>query len=186
MKYKKIVFLLFIVFTVFSLSSCEKFFNDDNDYKRVVLLYMAANNNLSGYAQDNIDALKSGFLPGEDDKDIMLVYKHLSGSLPELVRLYKDINGNTVEDKVAVYEDRNSASGEVLKEVLNKIKSIFPANGYGLILWSHSTGWLPQGYYNSNKGNGNNVFMEDPYADIVKSFGEDRGTEMESTELRDA
>lgn len=182
MKYIKIKYLLIVVLAVLSLSSCEKFFTDD--YNKVVLIYLAANNNLSGYAEDNIEAVKSGFLPSEDDKNIILVYKHLSGSTPELVRIFRDAQGNAVEDVVAVYEDQNSATGTVLKGVLNKIKTIFPAREYGLILWSHATGWLPEGYYNSTKGLG--VYMEDPYAHIVKSFAEDRGTEMEITELRDA
>lgn len=165
------------------LSSCEKI-GIGEEYNRVVLLYLAANNNLSGYAEDNIDALKEGYLPGEKDLDIMLVYKHLSGSNPELIRLYRDAAGKAVEDVVAVYEDQNSATPAVLKGVLNKMKSIFPADDYGLILWSHATGWLPEGYYSQTKTPG--VFFEDPYADIVKTFGEDRGTEMEVTELRDA
>jgi len=165
------------------LSSCEKF-GIGEDYKRVVLLYLAANNNLSGYANDNINALKAGYLPGEKDLDIMLVYKHLSGSNPELIRLYRDASGKAVEDIVAVYQDQNSATPLVLRSVLNKMKSIFPADDYGLILWSHATGWLPEGYYSKTKTPG--VFFTDPYADIVKSFGEDRGTEMEITELKDA
>jgi len=183
MKYIKKPFLLFIILAGFLLSSCEKFLDRD-DYRKVVVLYLAANNNLSGYAQDNIDALKQGYLPGEDDKDIMLVYKHLSGSAPELVRLFKDATGKVVEDVVSAYPDQNSATTDVMRGVLNKIKTIFPAREYGLILWSHATGWLPQGYYSSTKGLG--VYMEDPYAHIVKSFAEDRGTEMEITELREA
>jgi len=114
----------------------------------------------------------------------MLVYKHLSGSNPELIRLYRDASGKAVEDIVAVYQDQNSATPLVLRSVLNKMKSIFPADDYGLILWSHATGWLPEGYYSKTKTPG--VFFTDPYADIVKSFGEDRGTEMEITELKDA
>lgn len=181
--FKGILPVTFIFIASLFISSCEKF-GIGEEYNRVVLLYLAANNNLSGYAEDNIDALKAGYLPGEQDLDILLVYKHLSGSNPELIRLYRDGAGKAIEDIVAVYQDQNSATPEVLRGVLNKMKSIFPADDYGLILWSHATGWLPEGYYSRTKSPG--VFTEDPYADIVKSFGEDRGVEMEITELRNA
>lgn len=181
--FKGILPVTFIFIASLFISSCEKF-GIGEEYNRVVLLYLAANNNLSGYAKDNIDALKAGYLPGEQDLDILLVYKHLSGSNPELIRLYRDGAGKAIEDIVAVYQDQNSATPEVLRGVLNKMKSIFPADDYGLILWSHATGWLPEGYYSRTKSPG--VFTEDPYADIVKSFGEDRGVEMEITELRNA
>lgn len=174
---------LTLIFFATLFTSCEKF-GIGEDYNRVVLLYLAANNNLSGYAEDNIDALKAGYLPGENELDIMLVYRHLSGSNPELIRLYRDASGKAVEDIVAVYQDQNSATPLVLRSVLNKMKSIFPADDYGLILWSHATGWLPEGYYSRTKSA--NALFEDPYADIVKSFGEDRGTEMEITDLKNA
>ncbi len=183
MKHSRSPFLLFIILASLLFSSCEKFPNKDN-YGKVVLVYLAANNNLSGYAEDNIAALKKGYLPDEDDKDIVLVYKHLLGLNPQLVRVFKNASGKVIEDVVSSCPDQNSATPEVLKGILNKIKTIFPAKEYGLILWSHATGWLPQGYYNTTKGLG--VYMEDPYAGIVKSFAEDRGTEMEVTKLREA
>ncbi len=161
--------------------SCEKI-GIGNKYDKVVLLYLAANNNLSSYALDNMVALKEGFLPSVNDESILLVYKHISGHKPELVRLFKDQNGVPVEDLVAVYEDHNSASPEVLKGVLNKMKAIFPADEFGLILWSHATGWLPEGVYGTSKAPG--APFTDPYASIVKSFGEDRGEEMEISELK--
>ncbi len=161
--------------------SCERNPSGKGDYKRVVLLYMAANNNLSSFAEYNISELKAGFIPDEESKDILLVYVHLSGRNPKLVRLFKNSDDIVVEDVVAAYDDQNSANGDVLKAVLNKIKTIFPSKEYGLILWSHATGWLPQGYYNSTF---QGTYFEDPYKDLVKSFGEDRGVEMEIKELK--
>ena len=175
--------LLTVLMTAIMLiaGSCEKI-GIGNKYDKVVLLYLAANNNLSSYALDNMVALKEGFLPSVNDKSILLVYKHISGHKPELVRLFKDHNGVPVEDLVAVYEDHNSASPEVLKGVLNKMKAIFPADEFGLILWSHATGWLPEGVYGASKAPG--APFADPYASIVKSFGEDRGEELEISELK--
>lgn len=180
-KYISIVFVLGL-FTI--LSSCIKNNTDDPEYRRVVVLYLAANNNLSSYASNNIVSLKEGYLPGEDSKDIVLIYSHLSGSNPKLLRLYKDDSGKVQEDVVANFDSQNSATPQVLENLLNKVKIIFPAEEYGLILWSHASGWLPQGYYSSPTGF--NAYMPDPYAGIVKSFGEDSGIEMEITDLKDA
>lgn len=184
MKVREGFFTMILIAAVVLISgSCEKI-GIRNKYDKVVLLYLAANNNLSSYALDNVIALKEGFLPSVNDESILLVYKHISGHKPELVRLFKDQNGVAVEDVVAVYEDHNSATPEILKGVLNKMKAIFPADEYGLILWSHATGWLPKGLYGSSKAPG--APFTDPYASIVKSFGEDRGVEMEITELKQA
>ncbi|OFY38662.1 MAG: hypothetical protein A2X18_08255 [Bacteroidetes bacterium GWF2_40_14] len=166
------------------IASCSKDNDGNPEFRRVVILYFAANNNLSSYAASNIENLKQGFLPEEESRNILLVYSHLSGSLPKLLRLYKDEAGKIHEDVVANYESQNSATPEVLKDMLNKVKIIFPADEYGLVLWSHGTGWLPKGYY-GNPG-GFKIFMNDPYQDMVKSFAEDNGEEMEITELKAA
>jgi hypothetical protein len=182
---RKVVKLpLVVLFLAFSLlTSCEKGLFDDDGYRKVVILYMAANNNLSTFAEENISDMKDGFVPSETSRDILLVYKHISGEDPRLVRIFCDGTGVVQEDVVAVYEDQNSADGEVLESVLNKVKAIFPAREYGLILWSHATGWLPEGYYTSPAAG---AFYEDPYSGLVKSFGEDRGQEMEVKELKNS
>ncbi|MFA6770068.1 MAG: clostripain-related cysteine peptidase [Bacteroidales bacterium] len=180
---RKINFVFLALITFFLFNSCEKNSSKKPEFNRVVVLYMAANNNLSSFAEHNFDALKEGFVPVEKSKDILIVYKHFKDENPKLVRLFKNSAGDIIEDIVATYEDQNSANGDVLKAVLNKINKIFPSKEHGLILWSHATGWLPQGYYNSTY---NQTFFEDPYKDLVKSFGEDRGVEMELKELKAA
>ncbi|PKO99996.1 MAG: hypothetical protein CVU13_00370 [Bacteroidetes bacterium HGW-Bacteroidetes-8] len=174
--------LIFAISTLFI--SCEKNPFGGAEFRRVVILYMAANNNLSSFAEHNISTIKDGFVPDKQSKDILVVYVHLPNKDPKLVRVYKESDGVVMEDVVAAYTDQNSANGDVLKAVLNKIKVIFPAKEYGLILWSHATGWLPQGYFNTSVTQG--AYYEDPYKDIVKSFGEDRGVEMEVKELKGA
>lgn len=168
---------------VIPLSSCEKSDVKEPDLDRVILLYMAANNNLSSYAEYNLSALTQGYIPSDESRQILLVYQHLEGKSPKLVRMFKETDGTIKEEVVAQYDDHNSATGDVLRVVLGKIKAVFPSKEYGLILWSHATGWLPQGYYNSVQ---HAAFFEDPFKEIVKSFGEDRGIEMEIKELKDA
>jgi len=180
-KYFRITFFLGLFIILFS---CIKDNSDIPQYRRVVVLYLAANNNLSSYASNNIVSLKEGYLPQEDSRDITLVYSHLSGSNPKLLRLYKDGSGKVMEDVVANFEAQNSVTPEVFKNLLRKVNVIFPAEEYGVILWSHGSGWLPEGYYSNPTGF--NAYQPDPYSGMVKSFGEENGIEMDITELRDA
>lgn len=55
-------------------------------------------------------------------------------------------------------------------------------------MWSHATGWLPEGFYSKpveSKGDMLQAMAveEDPYAHLVKSFGEDSGEEMDIIEM---
>jgi len=180
---RKINYLFLTVVCLFVFCSCEKHPSGTPEFNRVVVLYMAANNNLSSFAEHNFEALNDGFIPDENSKDILIIYQHFDGNNPKLLRLFKNSEGDVKEDLVADYENQNSATSDVLKSVLNKINKIFPAKEYGLILWSHATGWLPQGYYNASF---NQTLFEDPYQGLVKSFGEDNGVEMELKDLKSA
>jgi len=51
-----------------------------------------------------------------------------------------------------------------MKQVLNDIIQMYPAQEYGLILWSHGTSWLPAG-------------------SSLRSFGEDSGEQMNIPDL---
>jgi len=73
------------------------------------------------------------------------------------------------------------------------MQELFPANDYGLILWSHATGWLPKGEFSKYQPYG------DKYTSLlnarqlnafdlprVKSFGDNRGNVMEIDALAEA
>lgn len=174
----------FTILALLILHSCSKNDTPDSGYDRVVVIYFAANNNLSSYAETNIKSLSGGYLPDEESDDILLVYSHTEKNLPVLLRMYKDKSGSVKQDVVANYTEQNSTTPQVLESVLNKIKVIFPAKEYGLVLWSHGTGWLPEDYYENSSQYG--VQFPDPYANIVKSFGYEGGVEMDIKDLSNA
>src|SRR5690606_30603257 len=47
--------------------------------------------------------------------------------------------------EVKTYPEQNSATAETFQTVLNDVEALTPADSYGLILFSHATGWLPTG-----------------------------------------
>lgn len=134
--------------------------------KRTVLVYMAADNNLNRYAHRNIDDMQKAAISNEYN---LLVYIDIPNSNPNLLKIRK---GKI--DTVKRYSFQNSASKQVLKSVIDDAFSLFPAESYGLILWSHGTGWLPEGAYERIKETN------------VRSFGKDRNKEMEIADLAEA
>ncbi|MBQ9185327.1 MAG: hypothetical protein IJ151_05600 [Bacteroidales bacterium] len=148
------------------LASCGKSNNpsEDSTNRRVMILYSAGFNSLHSDLQKNINELKTGWLPTKKNgQDVVLVVsKPMNGSYsaqtsPLLLRLYK--SGNTVvTDTIKVYSNgRKLVDAESFKSILQDIKSLYPAEGYGMIFSSHATGWLPEGYYS------NPDYYEDSY-----------------------
>ena len=142
------------------LTSCHK---DDEPqttpYRRTVLVYLAADNNLSSFALEDLAEMKEGMAQVSDGMLHLLVYID-TGSSPRLVELKKQ-NGQVVEDVVRTYDDRNSVGVDETREVFADVFSNpdFLAEGYGLIYWSHADGWIPYGqastrWVGQDKGDG--------------------------------
>lgn len=136
------------------------------EQQKSLLVYMVANNNLSSFASNNISSMMQGYLPTDDN---LLVYVHSTVGNPLLLRLYKDERGATVQDTVYRFPPRNSADPKSLTSALKVCRTMYPADEYGLILWSHGSGWLPTGYYGK-----------------TRSFGQDGTAEMDIIELAKA
>ena len=108
---------------------------------KTVLLYMVANNNLSHDAENSISRLQNGYVPAEEGN--LLVYKHCAGMDPVLLHIKKGEEGTVVADTAYRFPPRVSATKSALTQALNVTQALFPADSYGLILWSHGTGWIP-------------------------------------------
>ena len=108
---------------------------------KTVLLYMVANNNLSNDAENSISRLQNGYIPAEEGN--LLVYKHCAGMDPVLLHIKKGEEGTVVADTAYRFPPRVSATKSALTQALNVTQALFPADSYGLILWSHGTGWIP-------------------------------------------
>jgi hypothetical protein len=151
----------FVIIVFFLLSvSCSK---DDIPIiipaDRTIIAYMAADNNLSVDALDDIEEMKQVFSEMEAN---LVVFIDPVGKAPYILEIARDTAIN-----VRTYPEFNSVDATQIRQVLNDIISMYPAESYGLILWSHGTSWLPA-----------NV--------PLKSFGQDEGKQINIPELTEA
>ena len=102
-----------------------------------VLVYMAADNNLSHYTGINLNQMRavSGSFPKRAN---LVVYVDRKDALPVLIKVT-----DKSLDTVRVYQEMNSADASTLSMVIDDVKTGFKAKSYGLLLWSHGMGWIP-------------------------------------------
>ena len=168
--------------------------------RKVMLLYEAGFNSLSGDISANIETLKDGYLPGGGQRDdVLLILSHVTkvrrnytqDTSPVLIRMYEH-HGETVMDTLETWPEGTSlANAKMVTEVLNLVRERFPAAGYGVVFSSHATGWLPEGYYNNPKPyEGNDRSSTGRYSGAPRrnTFGQEyfeAGKMVEEIELHD-
>ncbi len=130
----------------------------DVPVKRTIIVYMAADNDLSGDADADIEEMKKGF---SEKGTNLIVFIDPVGATPYILKI-KPNGGQVIKN----YPEFNSADASQMRQVLNDIIGMYPAESYGLILWSHGTSWLPAG-------------------SKLKSFGDDNGKQTDIPALVD-
>ena len=93
----------------------------------------------------------------------LLIYTDKQNEAPQLFQL--KLEADTIRQIVLETYDsnQNSASTETLTQIIDKVQKEYPADSYGLVLWSHGTGWLPSDIYSYLRSfgqDGKNNFME--------------------------
>ncbi len=109
--------------------------------RRTVVMYVNAQNSL-GYDQynrgDSTEIMAgSQFM---NVRDQLLLYVD-DAEKPRVYRIYKGCKEPQLVRRYA--SDVNSSSAGVLKELLEWVKGTYPSESYGLVMWSHSDGWVP-------------------------------------------
>lgn len=160
------LFLLLLAFPL--LAACSDDHADDVPQpgsvkgRRTVILYMAAENSLGidGYLRsDSTEVMKGRIWLANEDRLLVFIDDE-KGS-----RLYRVTKQNNTPTLVHRWSRKlNAADSETLREVCQITKEQFPAEEYGLVCWSHATGWIPP-----TSASTQNV--------PLKSFGLDRGNE---------
>ncbi|SEG14154.1 clostripain-related cysteine peptidase [Parabacteroides chinchillae] len=139
MKYNVLCFLL-----SFAMVFCSCSRDDEPVNKaRTVLVYMVAQNSLSGFASKDYEEMKQGMQEVDPASCNLLVYID-DNFAPRLLHLTKDKKGQVVEEVVKEFGEQNSLDISVMKGLLSDAFQRYPAESYGLVLWSHGEGWLPK------------------------------------------
>lgn len=137
----KLIWGAFIVSTLMMNASCIEISRgggDDDDFiSRTVLVYMAADNNLSVNADANIYSMKSS-MKSVDERMNLLALVDKRGSTPSLLHItYSKI------DTIKSYKDIDCTDPDVLREIIDYVVQNYKTDSYGLLMWSHGTGWIP-------------------------------------------
>lgn len=145
--------LLFTLLAALAAQSCKNHTPPDKMLGRTVILYINADNNLYNRT---IDGLRYGALEDINEMEMgwrnetqneLLVYIN-GGTSRETVmyRIRHDEDMTTIKSPVIhKFPASDASKPETLSEVIALAREISPTQSYGLILWSHATGWVPKG-----------------------------------------
>jgi hypothetical protein len=113
--------------------------------KRNILFYVAADEKLTNNdAPEKIRQICAGWGPYKGEM-IIYIDRQNTGAYLLRVNETKNDSGRYGLDTLENYGPENSADPEVLKRVINKTVQDYPADSYGMIFFSHASGWLPEG-----------------------------------------
>lgn len=143
MKFK--IIIIIILFTSL-LNSC----NEDNsngteenkEETRTILAYFVADNSLNDYVQTDINELIKGYSNIYDTKRNNLLIYLDNYKTPYLLHITKN-NGKIATDTIESYNEQNSLDPDIMSGIINKALNAYQADSYGLVLWSHGSGWTP-------------------------------------------
>lgn len=133
----------------------------EKENRRTILVYMVAANSLGdlGYDEADLGEMARAAREGQTAGGRLLVYRaarETSAGAPKLIEVTPD---GTLEILKEYDTGLYSVDPARMKEVIDDAMQTAPAEGYGLVLWSHANGWL-----GAPEGAGNRY----------KAFGEDR------------
>nr|WP_321522811.1 clostripain-related cysteine peptidase [uncultured Macellibacteroides sp.] len=166
-KFQRIITGLLFCFPLFW--GCTNDVPDPVAPTRTVLIYMAADNSLSSYSYKNIESIVQGTTKAALNGGNLVVYVDAADAAPQLLQIKVKSDGSIQKLAIKDYAEQNSADPLVMRSIFDEVRTSFPADSYGLVLWSHGTAWLP---YNVQP--------------MLRSFGQDESNWMEIDELAEA
>ena len=169
-----LIYIVCVLSLAFIFGSCEETPDEPKvveECRRTVLIYQVANNNLgsAGYNEQDITEMRNGAAAGKIPADGRLLVDNAKPSASPLLLEIKD-NG---VDTLKIYSNEVlSVSSKRMYEVFNDVERFAPSKEFGLVLWSHGSGWLQDG-------------IDDNAAPAIStlSFGSEKGNTMNITTL---
>lgn len=169
---KKLFAISLSLLSFFLVSSCHDEPDDPTPKraKRTVLIYAVASNNLETYLIEDRDEMfrAADAIEGLGSDVRVLLYSVASQSAEEatLAELTKNVYSSQWYFRTIQTYDRNTFSTDPvrMKEVFADLRNVAPSDSYGLVFWSHATGWIPK--FSSHEVPG--------ASKVLKSFGIDK------------
>ena len=133
---------LTILFIALLLVSCKEHEPESATImKRVVVVYMVAENSLSGYATSDLNEMRKATTSIPDSCQLVVYYDNASGQIPQILTF------DSKQGEQVLYQYRTdpiSTDSAAMQQALTIIRQKCPAQSYGLVMWSHASGWVPQ------------------------------------------
>ena len=137
-------YLLSIVSTLLLFVACSK--NENNEpvdpmAQRTVMVYMSGDNDLSSYAQMDIQELIAGAsnIPQRGNL-VVFVDRKKTGEHPFIAKVTNS-QQQPLDTLYKYSSDFYASDPEQFSAVLQRITTLCPAHEYGLVLWGHASGW---------------------------------------------
>ncbi len=165
---KKLITYYSFFLSILLLCNCKKDIPKESPtVDRMVLIYMAANNDLREDAIICLNKMEAGLNAGNQK---LLVFIKTETDYSFILRIKSDKNTKIVSDTIWRYSNENAANPIFLSQVIKDARNLSSAEYYGLVLWSHASSWAPSAATSAR----------------TKSFGEDRGVEMDIIDMKNA
>lgn len=155
---------------------------------KTVIMYIAGDNSLYSYATSNINSILNAYT--SDIYNNLIIYADIYGKGTQILKVDYDYTtqyGYTTV--IQEYDDEDSGDVSILKTRIAEIQRLYPADSYGLILWSHGYGWYPSDIsysINSSYASSKELLDLDNMTPLTKWFGQDGSSKMEIDEIAEA
>ena len=123
--------------------------------RNVMIMISGGRNSLSSYLATDLEELVASEIPSGRyaSENVLIIISRIGSNknkeVPAVMyRAYRDKDGMVVRDTLMRWGGFTPIFGEnTLKDALQLVVDQFPGSHYGIVLSSHGTGYLPDGYY---------------------------------------
>lgn len=123
--------------------------------RNVMIMISGGRNSLSGYLAKDLEELEASQIPVGKyaSGSVLVIISRVEGNRSveapgAMYRVYRDKDDKVVRDTLKKWGGFTPLFGEnTLKDALQTVVDEFPGSHYGIVLSSHGTGYLPDGYY---------------------------------------
>lgn len=161
--FMKVIRSIFVILPLtVLLGSCiqEEYAGPDPDLPtRTIVVYLGGDSNLSDETARKVEALRQGWTYTGNK---CLIYQDTRDGA-RLLRLRGGcrVTPTPYVETVREYGAENSASPETFARVLREVAREYPADSYGMIFFSHASGWLPSGTLQRPRNQSRSIGVDD-------------------------